>query len=146
MDQPADNFTRAASTSGTPGRPPSAFGCLPPPGGGQGELGRGFHLVCGSPFLLQGETLGHLLIGQGLLPRKPPSHLSPEDSLIAAEVGGAPGTGAHQPDLEEEGLWQARWYERAGPKGREQHWPELACSGVSTGTWVLAPSLNFPLD
>lgn len=87
MDRPADHFNRAASTPGTPCRPLSAFGCLPPRGGGQGEPGRDFHLVRGPLFLLQHETLGHFLTEQGLLPRKPPSHLFSEDSLVAAEVG-----------------------------------------------------------
>lgn len=41
-------------------------------------------------FLLQDETLNHFLKGQGLFPRKAPSHLFSKDSLSASgrDLGG----------------------------------------------------------
>lgn len=87
MGWPANGFTTAASMSEIPQAGPS-LPWVPALSWGWSRESAWERLlfnlrVC---FLLKDETLNHFLKGQGLIPRKAPSHLFSKDSLQVAEI------------------------------------------------------------
>lgn len=85
--RPVNDFTRAASMFGSPRQAPFSPWVPASSWRWSGEIvPERLPLSLRVSFLLQHETLGHLLKGQGLFPRKSPSHLFSKDSLEVAEV------------------------------------------------------------